>query len=138
MADTESIADGSWLTPPHSVTPTGIAATATRYLPEHHWQLHRASELNALNDIIRTIAVTSDLSRMYDQLYRKLSDLLDVDALLILLAGEPPAGARQTACLQRSPIFPAIGLPVEDVDPVVVLGGQQRHLLVVVEVRADQ
>jgi diguanylate cyclase (GGDEF)-like protein len=114
MADTESMADGSWLTPPHQATPAGIATTTSNYLPEHRWQLHRASELSALNDIIRTIAITSDLPRMYDLLYRKLSDLLDVDAMLILLAGEPNTGSRQLVDLRRSPHFPPIGFPVEE------------------------
>ncbi len=116
MADTDTlIQKGVWLDAhiPAFLPITGIAATGTSYLPAHRWQIHRASELVALNDIIRTIASTRDLSQMYNLLYRKLSDVIDVDAMLILLAGNAPANPRQVPELQRVPVFPVIGNPAE-------------------------
>ena len=117
MDDTDTlIRSGVWLDAqlPAAQIPTGVAAPGASYLPAHRWQMHRASELVALNDIIRTIASTRDLRRMYDQLYRKLSDLIDVDAMLVLLAGDQPASSRQTPELRRAPFFPAIGNPAAD------------------------
>ncbi len=117
MDDTDSlIRSGVWLSPqlPAIQAPTGVASPGTSYLPAHRWQMHRASELVALNDIIRTIASTRDLSRMYDLVYRKLSDLIDVDAMLVLLTGDRPAGVRQQPDLRRTPFFPVIGNPAEE------------------------
>ncbi|HYI16231.1 MAG TPA: GAF domain-containing protein, partial [Thermomicrobiales bacterium] len=117
MDDTESLTTSSvWLSPQRPAVPSSTSASTsgTSYLPGQRWQMHRASELVALNDIVRTIASTRDLGRMYDQLYRKLSDLIDVDAMLILLAGDPPADSRQPPELQRAPFFPVIGNPAEE------------------------
>ncbi|HEX5165944.1 MAG TPA: GAF domain-containing protein, partial [Thermomicrobiales bacterium] len=123
MDDTDSlIRSGAWLSAqlPAAQPPAGVAAPGASYLPAHRWQLHRASELVALNDIIRTIASTRDLPRMYDLLYRKLSDLIDVDAMMVLLASDPQTGTRQPPEMRRASFFPVIGNPAEAgvVEPV--------------------
>ena len=61
----------------------------TEYLPVRRWQSRRASELAALNDILRAISSTLDLRKIYDLVYRKIKDLMDVDAFVILQPSAP-------------------------------------------------
>jgi diguanylate cyclase (GGDEF)-like protein len=83
-------------------------------LPGRHPEMHRATELAALNDLIRTIASTRDLRKMYERMQRQLSDILDVDALLLLLSDGGRADSRQLPELHQVPFFPISGNPVYD------------------------
>jgi len=129
MEDADAFNHANWLPSQRQSRLTGVVTTPNGYLPEHRWQVHRASELVAVNDIIRTIAATTDLSRMYDQVYRKLSDLLDVDAMLIVVAGDATDDTRQSREFCRSPFFPTIGLPVEE-EVIAPVAGMRNSLLI--------
>jgi diguanylate cyclase (GGDEF)-like protein len=105
---------------------------ATGYLPVRRWQSRRASELAALNDILRAISSTLDLRQIYELVYRKISDLVDVDAFVILQApiGEP-VGQRVTRpqALRHTTHFPVIGQPALD-GVISIVARARRSLLV--------
>lgn len=92
---------------------------AIGYLPVRRWHSRRASELAALNDILRAISSTLDLRKIYDLVFRKVSDLIEVDAFMILEAqrGVSPRSSSgvvvQTGelALVESRQFPIIGTP---------------------------
>jgi diguanylate cyclase (GGDEF)-like protein len=88
--------------------------SGTDLLPGRRLAMHRTSELLALNDLTRSIVSTRDLRKMYDALHRQLSDMLDVDALLILLSDGGRADVRQLPELHQAPFFPIIGAPVRE------------------------
>jgi diguanylate cyclase (GGDEF)-like protein len=92
---------------------SGQAAASAVGAAGAHWHPHRTGELASLNDIVRTIAGARDLRAMYQSLQHKLGDLLDLDALLLLLSPGTPARSRQQPALLRAPFFPPQGNPVE-------------------------
>lgn len=94
-------------------TTTSTLVNGTDLQPAQNPQLHRANELAALNDLIRTIASVRELRGMYEQFGTKLAALIDVDALLILISEGTPASLRHLPELRRAPFFPPLGAPVE-------------------------
>lgn len=97
-----------------ATTTSSLVVNGNALQPAHNPQLHRANELAALNDLIRTIASVRELRAMYEQFGTKLAELIEVDALLILVSEGTPAGLRHLPELRRAPFFPPIGTPVED------------------------
>lgn len=92
----------------HQVEAAASPVTAG-YLPVRRWQSRRASELAALNDILRAISSTLDLRRIYELVYRKVRDLVDVDAFMILQTAGGPAGEVTFTEVEH---FPIIGNPI--------------------------
>jgi putative nucleotidyltransferase with HDIG domain len=114
MAGTDALPQGSDAGPGRRIVPDdGRSRRPSSGSLPGRWQPHRADELAALTDLIRAVATARDPRGMYDEITRRAGDLLDTDAILLLVADPRPVPRETTARMRRAPCFPPIGLPVE-------------------------